>query len=93
MTFLWLSVCQLLVQTEKKTEMGVLQSERPVFLSPFVHRRIEVTHPVPTKVFLKLSTDMAILFAPFGRTHPPPPLPPFLLMDYLSPREIAEVTS
>jgi len=72
--------------------MGVLQGERPVFLSLFVHRRREVTHPVPNKVFLKLSPDTAILFAAFGRTHPPPPLPPFLLMDSLSPREIAKVT-
>lgn len=34
-------------------------------------------HPVPTKVFLKLSPDMAILF---GCTHPPPTVLSFLFM-------------
>ena len=45
--------------------------------------------PVPTKSLLKLSPDMAMLFAPFRYTHPPPPVPPFLLMQNLSPKDIA----
>jgi len=49
----------------------------------------EMVHPVPTKVFLKLSPDMAVLFVPFGCTHTPPPVPPFLLMQNLSPKDIA----
>ena len=32
---------------------------------------------------------MAMLFAPFGCTHPPPPVPPFLLMHNLSLKVIA----
>jgi len=39
----------------------------------------------PTMALLELSPDMAMLFAPFGCTHPPPPVPPFLL----SPKDIA----
>ena len=35
--------------------------------------------PVPTKAILQVSSDMAMLFAPFGCTHPPPPVLPFLL--------------
>jgi len=35
----------------------------------FVHRRGEMAHPVPTKVFLKLSPDSAMIFAPFGCIH------------------------
>ena len=45
--------------------------------------------PVPTKSLLKTSPDAAMLFAPFRCTHPPPPVPPFLLMQNLSPKDIA----
>ena len=45
--------------------------------------------PVPTKSLLKTSPDAAMLFAPFGCTHPPPPVPPFLLTQNLSPKDIA----
>ena len=45
--------------------------------------------PVPTKSFLKMSPDVAMLFAPFGCTHPPPPVSPFLLTQNLSPKDIA----
>ena len=33
-------------------------------------------HLVPTKAFLQPSSDVAMLFAPCGCTHPPPPVPP-----------------
>jgi len=49
----------------------------------------EMAYPVPTKVFLKLSPDTAMLFAPFECTHPPPPVPPFLLTQTLSPKDVA----
>jgi len=39
--------------------------------------------PAPTKLLLKMSPDAAMLFAPFGCTHPPPPVPPFLLTQNL----------
>ena len=45
--------------------------------------------PVPTKSLLKMSPDMAMLFAPFRCTHPPSPVPPFLLTQNLSPKDIA----
>ena len=35
------------------------------------------------------SPDTAMLFAPFGCTHPPPLVPPFLLTQSLSPKDIA----
>ena len=41
---------------------------------------------VPNKAFLQASPDIAMLFAPFRCTHPPPPVPPFLLMQNLSPK-------
>ena len=44
--------------------------------------------PVPTKLLLT-SPDAAMLFAPFGCTHPPPPVPPFLLTQNLSSKDIA----
>ena len=49
----------------------------------------EMALPVPTKSLLKMSPDVAMLFAPFRCTHPPPPVPPFLLTQNLSPKDIA----
>ena len=54
-----------------------------------------MAHPVPTKVFPKLSPETAMLFEPFRCTHPPPPVPPFLLIQNLSPKKdlLRQVTS
>ena len=46
--------------------------------------------PVLPKSLLKMSPDTAMLFAPFGCTHPPPPVPPYLLTQNLSPKDIAQ---
>jgi len=51
--------------------------------------RIEVSLPVPTRSLLKANPDAAMLFAPFGCTYQPPPVPPFLLTQNLSPKDIA----
>ena len=59
------------------------------FLSPFMPKTVEMALPVPTKTFLSRSPDTAMLFAPSGCTHPPPPVPPFLLSQNLSPKDIA----
>jgi len=67
-------------------EMGAIQGKRTVL---FVHRRMAVAHPEPTKAFLKLSPEMAMLSAPFRCTHPPPPVQPFLLKQNLPPKVIA----
>ena len=45
--------------------------------------------PVPTKSLLRTSPDAAMLFAPFGCTHPPPPVLPFQLTQNVSPKDIA----
>jgi len=66
--------------------MEALQGEIAGFyITPFMPKRIEMALPVPTKT----SPDAAMLFAPFRCTHPPPPVPPFLLMQNLSPKDIA----
>jgi len=46
-------------------------------------KRIEMALPVPTKSLLKMSPDAAMLFAPFGCTHPP------FFTQNLSPEDIA----
>ena len=46
-------------------------------------------HAVCTLRFLSRSPDTAMLFAPSGCTHPPPPAPPFLLAQSLSLKDIA----
>ena len=52
-------------------------------------KRIEMALPVPTKSLLRTSPDAAMLFAPFRCTHPPPPVPPFLLTQNPSHKDIA----
>jgi len=51
--------------------------------------------PVLTKDLLQLSPEADMLFAPFWCTHSPPPVPPFLLAQNLSPKDIAgsDITS
>ena len=65
------------------------------FLSPFMQKRIGTDHPVPTTGFLQLSPEAAMLPGPRVETHPPPPVPPFLLVQNLSPKDIAgsDITS
>jgi len=48
-----------------------------------------VAHSEPTKAFSKRSPETAMLSAPFGCTHPLPPIPPFLLKQNLSPEVVA----
>ena len=60
-----------------------------MFLTPFMPKRTEIALPVPTKLLPRTSPDAAMLFSPFGYTHPPPPGPPFLLTQNLSPKDIA----
>ena len=67
---------------------GRRAGQEDCFLNPFVHRRTAVAHSEPTKAFSKQSPETAMLSAPFGCTHPPPPVPPFLLLQSLQ-----EVTS
>ena len=47
-----------------------------------------MARPVPIKDQLQLSLEAAMLFAPFGCTHPPPPVLPFLLAQNLSPTKV-----
>ena len=67
---------------------GGLTRRDGLFITPFMPKRIEIALPVPNKFLLK-TRDAAILFAPFGCTDPPPPVPPFLLTQNLSPKDIA----
>ena len=64
-------------------------------LSTFMHRRREMAHPVLTKGFLQLSQEAAMLPGPRVETRPPPPVPPFLLVQNLSPKAVAgsDITS
>ena len=52
-------------------------------------KRIEMALLVPTRLLLNTSPDVAMLFAPFGCIHPPPPVPPLLVTQNLSPKDIA----
>ena len=45
--------------------------------------------PVPTKAFLQPAKAAAMCTAPRAETHPPPPIPPFLLVQNLSSKRIA----
>jgi len=69
-------------------------ARRP-FSKPVLHRRKEMAHPVLTKGFLQLSPEATMLSGPRVETHPPPPVPSFLLAQNLSPKDIAgsDITS
>ena len=47
-----------------------------------------MAHPIPPMAFLQPSPEVAMLFAPFGCTHPPPPVLPFLLAQNVIPNDI-----
>jgi len=65
------------------------------FLSPLMQRRREMAHSVLTKGILQLSPEAAMLSGPRVETRPPPSVPPFLLAQNLSPKDIAgsDITS
>ena len=65
--------------------MGALQRERTVFS---VHSCI-AGQPSAKEYVSKAEPEIAILFAPFGCTHSPPPVLPFLLKQNISPKDIA----
>jgi len=54
-----------------------------------------MAHPVLTKGFLQLSPEAATLPGPSIEICPPPSVPPFLLVQNLSPKDIAgsDITS
>jgi len=54
-----------------------------------------MAHPGMTKGFLQLSPEAAMLPGPRVETRPPPPVPPFLLAQSVSPKDIAgsDITS
>ena len=74
-----------------RTELATGGPTKPdgYFLTPFMPKSMEMALPVPNKTFLPWSPDTVMLFAPFGCTHPPPPVPPFLLSQNLSSKDIA----
>ena len=68
---------------------------RRLFSKP-VHAKEERNGPPElTKVFLQLSPEAAMLTGPSVETRPPPPVPPILLAQNLSPKDItrSDITS
>ena len=63
---------------------------RSLVSNPIYAKKDRNGPPDANQVLLKTSPDVAMLFAPFGCTHQPPPVPPFLLTQNLSPKHIAE---
>ena len=58
-------------------------------VSDSIYAKKDRNGPPSTKSLLRTSPDAAMLFAPFRCTHPPPLVPPFLLTQNLSPKDIA----
>ena len=83
------------MQTEKKSIIVRNGGPTTPEGSRFMQNRRKMAHPVPSKAFLQTSPEAAMLFAPFGCTHPPPPVSPFLLVQNLSPKDItgSDITS
>jgi len=53
------------------------QPQQPAFAGD---PRQELDHPVPTKAFLQTAMTASMCRSPCRWLHPPPPVPPFLLM-------------
>jgi len=89
----------MVVPTEQETSFttknGSPTSPEGRFLSPFVQRRREVAHPVPTKDILQLIPQATMLPGPIVEISPPSPIPPFLLAQNLCPKDItrSDITS
>ena len=62
-------------------------AEEP-YLCPFLSRRREMAKLVPNKAFLQPAKATAMCTAPHAETRPPPPIPPFLLAQNLSSKQI-----
>ena len=58
------------------------EAEEP-YLCQFVSKRREMAKPVLTKAFLQPANAAAMCTALCAETHPPPPIPPFLLAQNL----------
>ena len=89
----------MVAPTEQETSFTIKNggptSPEGRFLSPFMQRRREVAHPVPTKDFLQLNPQATMLPGPSVVTCPLSPIPPFLLAQNQSPKDIArsDITS
>ena len=81
------------LQSEKRASLPEMEALRTwpedYFLSTFMQKRREMAHPVLTKGFLQLSPEAAMLPGPSVEACPPPPVPPFLLAQNLSSKDIA----
>ena len=69
--------------------MESLQGERKRFLYPFVQESRQMAHPSLTKAFLQAAATTTMHCQTERWTHPPPPIPPFLLVQNLSSKRIA----
>jgi len=49
----------------------------------------EMAHPVLTKGFLQLRPEASMIPGPRVENYPPPPVPFFLMVQNLSPKDIA----
>ena len=56
---------------------------------PFVLKRREMPQPVPTKAFLLPAKTATMSMACHDYARPPPPIPPFVLVQNLSLKRIA----
>ena len=59
------------------------------FLHPFVHESRQMAHPSQTKAFLQAAATAIMRCQAERWTHPPPPVPSFLLAQNLSSKRIA----
>ena len=60
-----------------------------MFLGPFVQKSRTVAHLALTRAFLQPAATATIHCQPEGCTQPPPPIPPFLLVQNVSSKWIA----
>ena len=87
----WLLSWWLLIQTGNGFHYQKWQpyQVRGLFSQPICAGEVRNGPLNANQGLFKLSPNMAMLFAPFNFTHPPLPVPHFLLMQNVSPKENA----
>ena len=76
-------------ETANSGRNGAPKRAEELYLCLFVSKRREMPKPVMTKAFLQPAKTVATFTASHAETHPPPPIPPFLLAHNLSSKWIA----
>ena len=77
------------LKTAYSARNGAPMKAEKRFLHPFFAKKREMDQPVLTKAFLQPAKTATVCATYYDYTHPSPSIPPFLLAQILSSKQIA----